>query len=246
MPHSVTLSQNLGPILGALRSVPVPPRPGEPVPLRADPFVTISRQVGAGAWPLAAKITDALNDGVPADAQRWTCWDRELVEKVAQDHHLARRLVEKFEDRNRSWLTDFFAAMATEGGEHYTDEVRIFRDVASTVRALAQAGRVVLVGRGSLFITHGMPAAVHVRLVAPLEKRIEHMARMLKVSQDEAARQVRELTRRRGQFYHRFWPNNTMRPDLFHVTLNTAAMSTEAAVTIVKDLVRDAVVAGAR
>lgn len=241
MPLSVTLSQNLGPILGALRSVPVPPKPGQLAPpAKVDPFVTISRQVGAGAWPLAQKLADALSEAFP-DEQRWTVWDRELVEKVAADHHLARRLVEAFEEQDRSWLADFFAAMGSADAGHYTDEMRVYRDVASTARALAQTGRVVLVGRGSVFITHQMPGGVHVRLVAPLQNRVAHMAETLKVSHDEAARHVRELTKRREQFYHRFWPKDPLTPELFHLTINTGVVSADAAVAMIREVVRDAI-----
>ena len=245
MPRTITLSENIRPILAAVRSAPVPHRwtgdPGlVPSPAPIIPFVTLSREPGAGAWASAQPLTDALNAADPDPERPWTWWDRELVEKVAADHHIAQPLVDSLVESNRSWLTDFLSSLTVTNQPELADEVLVFHKVASTIRALASAGRVVIVGRGGVFITRQMPGGVHVRLVAPLEHRIERMAAHLKVSREQAAVTVREMTKSRAAFYHRYWPHEPLRPDLFTVTLNTAALSPEAVVRVIADLVREA------
>src|SRR5690349_10670490 len=91
-------------ILGALQSVPIRPKtPGtEPAPPPL-PFITVSRQPGAGAVSMAQLVIEDLNRGVPPEAH-WTCWDRELVEKVAADFKLSTSLVESLEEADRSWI----------------------------------------------------------------------------------------------------------------------------------------------
>ena len=238
MPRAITLSENIRPILGAIRTVPIPAKLGEaPPPKPAVPFITISREPGAGAWTLAERLVDALNRDDPGE-QQWTRWDRELVEKVAADFQISDRLVESLEKSHHSWLGDFLASLAFNEGPDLADEQRIFRKVASTVRALAQTGRVILVGRGGVFLTRQMPGGIHIRLVAPLEQRITNMAELLNVTRDQAEKTVREMTRLRDAFYRRYWPQEPLSPYLFTATLNTAALPPETAVRVIVEMVK--------
>ena len=116
----------------------------------------------------------------------------------------------------------------------------VFSKVALTVRALAKGGRVILVGRGGVFLTRGMPGGIHIRLDAPLERRIQHMMQLLDLSHDRAAHHVRDLSKRRASFYKRFWPNESLHPDLFTLTINTASVSADTTVQIIANLVKDA------
>jgi cytidylate kinase len=207
-----------------------------------EPFVTLSREPGAGAWTLAHPLTEALNRECSGGERPWTCWDRELVEKVAADHHIAQQLVDSLEDAH-SWLSDFLSSLSTSDSPEVADEARVFGKVASTIRALASAGRVVIVGRGGVFLTRHMPGGVHVRLVAPLEKRVANMAAYLSVSREQAAARVREMTKARDAFYRRYWPQEPLRPELFTATLNTAALAPQTVIRVIVELVREAATA---
>jgi cytidylate kinase len=239
MSRSIILSENIRPILASIKTVPIPAKLGEEPPKPALPFVTLSREVGAGAWTLAQRLAESLSQSDPGE-QLWTCWDRELVEKVASDHRLSTRLIESLEESSHSWLGDFFSSLRFADDPANADELTVFHGVAKTIRALAQAGRVIIVGRGGVFLTRRMRGGVHIRLVAPLATRIEHMRQHLNVSRDEAVRQVQELTRRREAFYKRYWPGEPIRPELFTAVLNTEAVSQEGMVAVIEALVRQA------
>ena len=233
-------NENVHSVLGFVRSAYGPHWQSPETRL---PFVTISRQAGAPGADLGRLLVERLNDrdrrDIAAGARPWTLWDRELVEKVAADHHIAAPLVESLGESHHSWLMDFLGGLSA--GEHpdSADEARVFAKVASTIRALAAAGRVVIVGRGGVFITRHMPGGVHVRLVAPLERRIDRMAAHLNCPREQAAARVREMTRTRDELYRRYWPQEPLRPDLFTATLNTAALSPEAVARVIVDLVRE-------
>src|SRR5690606_37104 len=126
MTTTLKVSQ-IHPILGSIRSAAVPPREGsEPRPPQRRPFVTISRQAGAGAWTLAQELVAHLNE-VDRGAVPWTCWDRELVEKVAADHNISAELVESLERGSRSWLMDLLSGFSFHEG---TDQFAVYRRVA--------------------------------------------------------------------------------------------------------------------
>src|SRR4051794_11635016 len=82
------------------------------------PFVTISRQAGAGGRTLATRLAERLNalsgagGGHKGDVAEWHAWDHELVEKVAKEHELPPALVETLEDTRHPWVKDFLFGLA--------------------------------------------------------------------------------------------------------------------------------------
>jgi cytidylate kinase len=197
---------------------------------RAVPFVTISRQAGAGGRTLAEALVDrlarleALLPGGPPEPP-WTIWDRELIEKVASDLHISAPLIDRLEDRAQSWLSELFSGMSSSSTADAAAEIRVYHRVAETMRSLAQGGRVILVGRAGVFITRSLPGGIHVRLVAPPERRVQNMMEREGLTRDAAQRRVAEIDRNRAAFYRRYWPRESLESDRFTVTLNTAELS---------------------
>ena len=142
-------------------------------PVRPAPFITISRQAGAGGRSLAQGLVRRLNDAHPGILP-WTVWDNELVHKVAEENHLPENLVASIEDRRPSWLHEALSGIAFEDDPANPDEFKVYRRVAVAIRALARMGRVILVGRGGAFVTRELPGGIHLRLVAPLKDRVAH------------------------------------------------------------------------
>jgi len=238
MSRTISFRENIRPIFAAIRTVPIAPKPGsEPAPPPAEPFITLSREAGAGAWTLAQKLVESLNADDPG-GRPWTCWDRELVEKVCADHHLSKELIDSLEDTSHSWLGDFLGSLSFSDSQPLMDEARAYNRVAATIRALAQAGRVVIVGRGGVFITRRMPGGIHVRLVAPLEYRIGFMAQLLNLSADAARVRVREMERNRSAFYKRYWPGESLSAETFTMTINTAMVDLRTMIETIKVLTR--------
>lgn len=215
-------------------------------------FVTISRQAGAGGRSLGRRLVERLNAAQRLE-RPWACWDRELLEKVAADHHVSKSLIEAAMDGpGRTWFQQLMASLPWahapgEGGS--LDEYQIYRRVAQTVRALASAGRVVIVGRGSVYATADMPGGVHVRLIAPLEHRIRHMMRLNHLSREQAEQYVSRHDREREVFHRRYWPTDALLPEIFTLTLNAAAIPEDSLVECVLPLLApdgsDAAAAGA-
>jgi cytidylate kinase len=239
MPQGINLRDNIRPILGGIRSVPLPHRPHAVVQPPPRPFVTVSREPGASNLAMGTQLLEALNKALPAE-QPWTIWDRELIEKVAADLHLSTPLIDSLEDRGHSWFGDFLSSLALSDEAPQADEAKVYSRVCAAIRALAQAGRVVIVGRGGVFITRRMPAGVHLRLVAPLAHRIESMAHQHNLPADKAAARIKEIEHNKRAFYRFYWPNETLEPCTFTATINTAAVQPAALVDMVVSLVRQA------
>jgi cytidylate kinase len=202
------------------------------------PFVTISRQAGAGGHTVARALADRLNALDPGELP-WTVWDRELVEKVAREEHIPVALIEslELEGPRRNAFQDFLASLSAKNDAADLDEFQVFRRVAHTVRALARAGRAIIVGRGGVYATADLAGGAHVRLVAPLRDRVAHMARVLDLSEHAAAAEVRRRDRNRETFHRRYWPDKALLPEIFTITLNTARAGEGAMVESILPLI---------
>ena len=69
--------------------------------------VTISRQAGSGGSAVAKELAKYLQVHVPNGACPWTVFDRNLVEKVLEDHHLPARLARFMPENRVSEIEDF-------------------------------------------------------------------------------------------------------------------------------------------
>jgi hypothetical protein len=229
-------AQDLLPVLAAIRAAEYANRSRETSaqPAPHAPFVTISRQAGAGGRALANSLAIRLNERCPGQLP-WMVWDNELVERVAAEHHLPVSRVAALEDERPSWLEEALGTLAISGPP--ATEAAVYHRVATTIRVLAQVGRVIVIGRGGAFVTADLPGGVHVRLVAPVEHRVAATARAMNLSSREAADWVKEKDQAREAFYRRRWPTRSLTPENFTATFNTAAVGNDRLVESVVSLV---------
>ena len=200
-------------------------RRGVDVP--APPFVTIARQAGAGGRDLANHLATRLNELDPGQPP-WQSYDRELVDKIAGDHNLSTRLIETLEDVDHPWLVELIKGLSSQE----PSEQGLFHRMASTIMALAKAGRAIIVGRGGMFITRQLPGGLHIHLAAPFDWRVQRMAKEWNVSTDDAAKRIREIDDNRQRFYQRHFRDYRLSPENFTLTLNTASIPNQKLVEL--------------
>ena len=157
--------------------------------------VTISRQAGAGGHSLAEQLTQLLQSEEPQPARPWTIFDRNLVERVLEDHNLPTRLAKFMPEDHVSEISD---TMDELFGLHPPSWLLV-RKTADTMLRLAALGNVILIGRGANVITSRIDHVFHVRLVGSLEKRVKRLQQLDGSDHHAALRraQKEDLARRR-------------------------------------------------
>jgi cytidylate kinase len=173
--------------------------------LETHPFVTISRQYGCQGLSLSHQLVDMLNvrfrPSIP-----WVAYDRELLEKVAEELHVRREILDGLDGRYRDAVTEFCDAILNLR----MDESLVFRKLAELMRSLAVHGHAVLLGRGGYLLTQNLKNGFHIRLVAPREWRVERTAVLRQVNLEEAGHIVDQLQKERDRFIRTFF---TQDPD---------------------------------
>lgn len=176
-----------------------------PTPKRADveEFFTISRQVGAGGAEVAALLAERLG---------WPIFDKEILDAMAGDDRLRRQVYDSMDERDLGWFEEALRSLMQS--EFVKNDY--FHKLSETVLSLARQGHGVYLGRGAdLILPRNM--GMRVRLVAPLEQRIERIAAIEKLDIEAARTEIERRQIERATFVrnrYRVEPNDPTRFDL--------------------------------
>jgi cytidylate kinase len=203
--------------------------------------VTISRQSGCGAHVVGEKLIRYLQSRTSDDEPPWTLLDRNLVEKVLQDHQMPERLARFMPEDRTHEISDIMEHCI---GLHPPSELLIQR-MSETIRRLAEAGNVIIVGRAASVITANLPHVIHVRLVGSVEKRAEHMQQREGIGKREALDRIHNEDLGRERYIKKHFGRNIDDALLYHLTINTDVVSLDDAAHMIGDLVLHRVPAAA-
>ena len=193
--------------------------------------VTISRQAGCGAVIIAEKLAHYLQQHSPQEGAKWTVFDRELMDKVLADHNLPQYLAQFLPEDRISQIEDTLADIF---GVHPPTHT-VVQQTAETILQLAELGSAILIGRAGNIVTAKLPHVLHVRLVAPLDDRIERICRDDHKSPDEARRFCLEEEQARARYVKTYFHADTNDPLLYHLVINTSRVGYENTAKIIGD-----------
>jgi cytidylate kinase len=198
--------------------------------------VTLSRQAGCGALAVAQKLAGYLQSRSPKDACPWTVFDQNLMDKVLEDHNLPTRLARLLPENTISNIDDILAELFDVRPSVET----IVRQTTETVLRLASLGNVILIGRGGPVTTAKLPHVLHVRLVAPLEKRVEYAHKkynQFNLTADQARKFCQNEDRGRERYTKKYFHADINDPLLYHMIINTGLVNFDDAAKLIGDAV---------
>lgn len=195
--------------------------------------VTISRQAGCGAVIVAEKLAHYLQQHSPHDGAQWTVFDRDLMDKVLADHNLPKYLARFLPEDRASQIEDTLADIF---GVHPPTQT-VVQQTAETLLQLAELGDAILIGRAGNIVTAKLPDVLHVRLVAPLEDRIERICRADHKTPEEARRFCLEEEQARARYLKTYFHADINNALLYHLVINTSRVGCDNAARIIGDAV---------
>jgi Cytidylate kinase-like family len=195
--------------------------------------VTISRQAGCGALAIAEKLAGYLQARSPQDPVPWTVFDRNLMDKVLEEHGLPAHLAKFLPEDRVSEIEDLVADIL---GAH-PPTWKVVEHSVETILKLAALGNVILVGRAGNLITARLPRMFHVRLVAPLAQRIAHTHEAYGMTEPEARAFCPREDLGRERYVKKYFNADIADPLLYHMIINTGQISYDDAAQIIGDAV---------
>lgn len=199
------------------------------LPPATSPFVTVSRESGAGGSTLGRLLLPLLDEKLGGDGQPWMLLDRNLLSHALTQHrlpeHLARYLPE---DRT----SEIKATIGELLGLH-PSLWQLEHQVAESILQLAHVGRVVFAGRAAHLITRSLAGGFHVRLVASAESRTRRLMQHRQWARDEAAAAIMQTDAARRRFVKTNFAADIDDPHTYDLVINTDRLSLATAAHLV-------------
>jgi len=200
------------------------PLSNEPISVESHPFITISREYGCPAKEIADCLEKKLNMGLQAgiSTNKWKVISKEIMEKAAKDLNVDPARIEKiFYEEKRSAIDEILNSFSEK---YYKSDRKVINTIATTIKDFAVKGNIIIIGRNGVGITSELSTGLHVRLVAPIEWRMQRLIDKSYFKTPEEARQHAE-----DIDYHRsiFLKTKTLKDPVFDIYYNTQRFSTD-------------------
>jgi cytidylate kinase len=198
------------PVHGFRGDTPTPPPLSHPRGLS----VAISRESGARGGTIAKKVGELVG---------WQVFNQESLDYLIQDDTARQQLLAEVPSSAKAWVEGHFARL------QLNQKLAADPDTLAMVRlvlAVAARGDAVIVGRGAGFLLP-VESTVHVRIIAPFERRVAYFAQALRLSREEAAAEVKARDDRRAEYLMRTLNRNPADPTGYDAVVNADRLGVE-------------------
>ena len=200
-----------------------------PPPRTGIPFITISRETGAGGHTLSKMLQGYLDMKWPLPKSDWTVFDKDLVQSAMKEHGLPQRFAKYLPEKRISEITSLIGELAGLHPPLWDLNQLVFESLLH----LGNIGGVVLIGRGSHIVTRRLHNGLHLRLVGGMDQRVKRVVDYHKIPVKEAKSFIKKEDRAR-----RLWIKDNFNeaiddPLAYHLTINTDKLSMEDVASLV-------------
>jgi len=150
---------------------------------------------------------------------------------------------EAAESRIGRLLATLSVQLGSDAGGNIPSEVLLGEDsfkthTESIIRTLAADSNCVIVGRAAAIVLGSSETALHIRLDGSPTRRAHHAAEALCISIEESTRLLMETDRARSLYVKHFYGRDWADSRLYHVVIDSTALSIDACVNVVLAAVR--------
>lgn len=193
------------------------------------PSIAVSREPGAGANAICSRVPEILQSRTKEPENNWTYFNRYLIEKVLEDSKLPRVISEYLEENKYSAFNDAVSELLGIRPSEWT----IIQRTTETVVQLCRMGKVIIVGRGSVMITSKMQNALQIRIIAPLDNRVEHTMKKRAVNRMEAIKLLENETAARKKYFKSHFHRDIDDPSLYNLIVNSGKFSYDESADVI-------------
>lgn len=175
--------------------------------------ITISRQMGSRGDELAEEVARHLS---------WRLVCRDIINQAALAAGVPQVALAEVDE------------LGLLGLRPTARERRLYlNQVERIIRELADEGDVVIVGRGSQLVLRERPDVLHVRVVAPLETRVDWLCQEEAICREAARVRLEASDRARARYLQRNYRVRVGDPALYHLVINMGRLTLPVAVGLV-------------
>ncbi|OGV96418.1 hypothetical protein A2W24_04810 [Microgenomates group bacterium RBG_16_45_19] len=190
--------------------------------LTFKPFITVSRDPGSGGKPIAELVAKKLN---------FRFYDKDLIDDIAKSAEARTEIMKSIDEKERTLTEDFVHNLLNP---EYITERHYIKHLCKVILTVARQGQVVILGRGSNFITPNA-FGLHVRITAPYRVCVARAVEFERIPNQRAREVIRKTMAERSGFVKQYFGKDINVPKYYDLTLNTTYLNlNEAAAIIIK------------
>lgn len=182
-------------------------------------IITISREMGTGAYSIAREVARKL---------RHTLVDGPKIAELAAKYALTPQILERVDEKPPVYIT-------AEDRRHAAH----LNTIELILLECAQKGDVILYGRGGQDLLQGLRNVLRIRFIAPFEERVESFAEREWIDPDLARELIRKCDHQRGGFIHFYFNRDWNDPLGYDLIYNTSRLSRGSIVESIVAAARD-------
>jgi len=194
--------------------------------------ITLSREYGSGGGEIASRLAKRLG---------WRLIDHAIVERTAREMGTSTQEAEAHDEYTEgrvsrvlnSMLYLYPASMVSTPPEAFLSDEDYRSAVNRIVRAAATRRHVVIVGRASQVILAELRDVLHVRIIAPFEKRVAYVMQREGVDHHTAESRIHLKDHDRARHLQMEYHQKLEDAHLYDLVLNTSLLDLESAVEVI-------------
>ncbi len=187
--------------------------------------VAISREAGSRGATIGNRAGAKLG---------WPVYNQELLEYMAQEGAVHRESGTQLTPEASSWVDAHLEGLLRK--ENVSRHPSVL-GLARAVLNLATEGEAILVGRGAGLVLP-RESSLHVRIVAPMPDRVAYVSQWLRLTEEEAAAQVRHRDTRRAEFLAAHFHHPTTDVYQYDMILNSSLLGEDLCAELIAAAVR--------
>jgi len=191
-------------------------------------IITISREFGSGGRSIGRMVAEKLG---------YRFYDQELILEVARESGLSREIVEQYEEYASHKSSFLYAlALSNSGSNSFASQVQIAQ--TRVIRALADEGNCVIVGRGADKILEDREDCLHVFIHADPAYRAKRIVELYGETSKKPMDRLNDKDQRRKVFYKSITMRDWGMSQNYHLSLNSGVIGPETCAEIIAEIVR--------
>lgn len=175
---------------------------------KVKPLITISREMGSGGRPIAELVVKKLGG-------HWRLYHKDLIEKIAKEAKLEKKLIEEIDEKKRSAVEEITLDLF---GKKYARLTTYYKSLVRVLTEIGQRGHAVIIGRGANFL---FPHALNVRIICQMQQRIKWEMEFEKLSRIQAVNRIKQSDQKRGEFIRALFHHDIKKAHHYDLVMRT-------------------------
>lgn len=194
--------------------------------------ITVGRQYGSGGREIGTMLAEKLGIAY---------YDDMLLKEAAKESGLCEDLFHSFDERPKSFLYSVAMDPYSFSMNHVMPkgsiEQQVYLATYDTIKKLADKGPCVLIGRCADYALKDRDDVINLFITAPLENRIERVARRNGITRDEAKERIRRTDKSRASYYNYYSSKDWGDAKSYDLCIDSSLLGIEGTVELLERLV---------